>query len=297
MPNSQPSLRVDVIYPANLKEGDAPPSPTDPNYNWHFLAEGDSWFTIGAVPSSNLLFELRLAKWTRVLNLAYPGDTILHISDLAANKDLKAFLAKRNFNYPFDALLLSGGGNDVIDAAKDLIDVSGYKPAKRDPEAYINRKKLDALLTAIQDGYAAIIALRDADNSQSKGRPAFVHTYDYPTPRDAPARFVGTFKLLGPWLYKVFKGSAMDVQLQQLIVNRIMDALADSLLELDCEHGKPGKQLPAVYVIDTRNTLVMANPGEVGNSNDWLNEIHPNMDGYRKIADRLSARINEVMLG
>jgi hypothetical protein len=49
-------------------------------------------------------------------------------------------------------------------------------------------------------------------------------------------------------------------------------------------------------VVDTRNTLVRANPTERGNSNDWINEIHPNLGGYRKIAARLSARINAVLL-
>jgi lysophospholipase L1-like esterase len=50
-------------------------------------------------------------------------------------------------------------------------------------------------------------------------------------------------------------------------------------------------------VINTRNTLVRANPTEGGNSNDWINEIHPNLGGYRKIAARLSAAVNEVLLG
>jgi hypothetical protein len=195
---------------------------------WHFLAEGDSWFTIGAIPSSNLLFELKLAKWTRVLSIAYPGDTIINMGDLAGNKDLRKFLTKTGFNYPFHALLLSGGGNDVIDAAKDII-----KPSK------------------------------------------------------APATFVGAVPILGPWLYPVFKDTGLNIGLQQRIVNRVMDALAQALLALDSVHGDPDKRLPAFHVIDTRNTLVQANPSE----------IHPNHDGYRKIADKLSAEINAVMLG
>jgi lysophospholipase L1-like esterase len=86
------------------------------------------------------------------------------------------------------------------------------------------------------------------------------------------------------------------VGLQQLIVNRIMDRLADALLALDSTQGRADKRLDNFHVIDTRNTLIPANPADIGNSNDWLNEIHPNFDGYRKIADKLSAGINSVLL-
>lgn len=295
MPADLPRLPVDVIYPANLREGDSPPSPTDPNYAWHILAEGDSWFTIGAVPSSNLLFELRMAKWTRVLNLAYPGDTIEHAGS-QANRDIQTFLSKRNFNYRFDAILLSGGGNDVIDAANQLVDPTCYQPTLRDPEAYIRQHALDDLLQTIQRSYQHIASLRDAPDSLSTGCPMFAHTYDYPTPRNAKSRVFNTFELQGPWLYPVFEGSPIDVGLRQLIVNRLMDRLAEALLEMDCVQGKPGKQLHNFHVIDTRNTLVPANPADIGNSNDWLNEIHPNHEGYRKIADRLCASANEVLL-
>ncbi|MBT9609545.1 MAG: hypothetical protein IV110_05835 [Aquabacterium sp.] len=294
MPRNDLQLRADLIHVRDLSRPDNPPNPIDPEYQWHFLAEGDSWFTIGAIPSSNLLFELRLAHWTRILTIAYPGDTIIHMGDIAANKDLRKVLAKPNFNYPFHALLLSGGGNDVIDAAASII-----RPERgsQQPEDHIDQAALQAKLDEILDSYAQIVALRDSAKSKSQGRPIFVHTYDYPTPRNAPATFVGTISLLGPWLYPAFQNSGLDIALQQRIVNRVMDALAEALLSLDSERGDPAKRLPAFHVIDTRNTLVQANPTEVGNSNDWLNEIHPNHDGYRKIADKLSAGINAVLLG
>jgi hypothetical protein len=305
MPDTNLKLRVDLLRAADLKNYEDAPNPIDPEYAWHFLAEGDSWFTIGAIPSSNLLFELKLAKWTRVLSIAYPGDTIVNMGDLADNKDLRKFLVKTGFNYPFHALLLSGGGNDVIDAAKDIIKPGKAPAGSTEPDDYIDQAALNAKLDEIQKGYAKIVSLRDSDKSQSQGSPVFVHTYDYPTPRKAPATFVGAVPILGPWLYPVFndkdegksKGKNLDIALQQRIVNRVMDALAQALLDLDSVHGDPDKSLPAFHVIDTRNTLVQANPSEIGNSNDWLNEIHPNHDGYRKVADRLSTAINAVMLG
>ena len=56
------ALAVDVINPRDVGHGEGSEQPDNPDYPWHFLAEGDSWFTIAAIPSSNLLLELRLGR-------------------------------------------------------------------------------------------------------------------------------------------------------------------------------------------------------------------------------------------
>ena len=291
------ALAVDVINPRDVGQGENAETPDNPDYPWHFLAEGDSWFTIAAIPSSNLLLELRLGRWTQILNLAYPGDTLRNIETLVSNKDLTRFLAKRNFCSHFDALLLSGGGNDLINGVGALIR---RKPRPGDDPAaaasYVDAPAYAALLLKVQEAFATIVSVRDSATSLSRGSPAFVHTYDYATPRDAPARFVGAVGIAGPWLFKAFAGSGIDISLQQRIADLLTDGLADALLALDSASAG-GKALPAFHVIDTRDTLVRANPTERGNSNDWINEIHPNLGGYRKIAARLSAKVNEVLLG
>jgi hypothetical protein len=297
-PASYPALPVDVVNPRDLGHGETGVHAGDPDYPWHFLAEGDSWFTIAAIPSSNLLFELRVGRWAQVLNLAYPGDTLRRVGDLVANTDLDQQLAQRNFNTAWDLLLLSVGGNDVIEAAPGLIRHAA--PAGADasrPESYVDSAALDALLQEIQQGCGRIVALRDSVDSKSRGCPVLIHTYDYVTPRDAPARFIGLLPMRGPWLYRAFAGSGLDIALQQRIADLLIDRLAAALLALDVANTASGKALAGFHVIDTRNTLVRANPADRGNSNDWLNEIHPNLWGYRKIAARLSAAINEVLLG
>jgi lysophospholipase L1-like esterase len=296
--NTFPALPPDVLNPRDIGVGEHNLQPDDPNYAWHLLAEGDSWFTIAAIPSSNLLYGLRLARWTLILNLAYPGDTIRHMSELSDHKDLVRFLAQQNFCSRFDALLLSGGGNDLIDTAAELIHVApspGVNP--QDPGAYIDETQLSKLLSNIQDGYKRIVELRDALGGLSRGAPAFLHTYDYVTPRNAPGRLLGTVAIKGPWLWPIFKNSALGVSLQQRIADRLIDRLAEALLALDSDRGALGKKLPAFHVVDTRHTLLPANPCDVGTSNDWLNEIHPNMAGYNKIAARLSDAVNARLMG
>jgi lysophospholipase L1-like esterase len=287
-------LRPDIIPIENLKRRIV--RLDKPGYDWLFLAEGDSWFSIAAFPSSNLLFEMRFSKWTKVLSLAYPGDTLLHISDLASNGDLRQVLAEQRYAYKFTAMLLSGGGNDIIDRAKDFIlPEKQWQSDGSLPEHYIDSIALEKALHEIQLGYKRIVSLRDQQESLSVGAPIFVHTYDYATPRDAPADFLGVFSMIGPWLYKAFEKSGINPVMQQKISDLLMDSLAEKLLDLDCLRPGAKHSLPNFHVIDTRNTLIRANATEEGNSNDWLNEIHPNIDGYRKIAEKISAAVNKIL--
>jgi hypothetical protein len=288
-------LQPDLIYVTQLGTPDSP-DPGNPGYDWHFLAEGDSWFSIGAIPSSNLLYELRLAKWTQILNLATPGDTLKHMSDIVHNADLYRYLARRNFCFKWDAILLSAGGNDLIDAAGagliSCIPAAGKDPA--DPWSYIDRPELDALVARVQAGYAEIVALRDSPGSLSRGRPIIVHTYDYPTPRNAPAHFF-VAPIRGPWLYRIFNGKSIGLQLQRDITNTMYSHFAEGLLALDSHATRPDKRLANVHVVRTCSRLIPANPADIGASNDWLNEIHPTAGGYRKIGAALSARLAEVL--
>lgn len=289
------SLLVDLLYPVQIGHGNPPADPSSADYAWHLIAEGDSWFTLGAVPSSNLLNDLRMPRWTQVFSVAEPGDTLKNMSDIARNPGFERYVAQRNFNYAFHGLLLSAGGNDLIDAAASLISAQPLDglPAG-DPRSYIHAQALAQLLNGIVAGVARVHAVWNSQHSKSAGNPIFLHTYDYATPRDAPALFLGAARLSGPWIYPVFAGSGLPIALQQRIADTLFDALAETLLSLDEVSGSKNA-LSHVHVVDTRNTLVRANPAEVGNSNDWLNEIHPNAGGYRKIAARLSERVAEVL--
>ena len=286
MPKKTVRYRADIIQAMSLGAGDSPLSPDDPDYAWRFLAEGDSWFTIGAIPSSNLLYELRLKKPTIVLNLGYPGDTIANISQLSANTEFSRRLAHPNWASDWNAILLSGGGNELIDRAADII-LSTPTGAGKKAADYVDAEQLAAFRKDVQAGYRRIVALRDADKSPNKGKPIIVHTYDYPTPRPAPATFL-IVPITKPWMHPVFEAHQVPKTLRIKIAERLLDALAEALLELESE-------LPAFYVVDTRNSLQRADIDAKGNSGDWLNEIHPNGDGYRKIAEQLATKLNKIL--
>jgi lysophospholipase L1-like esterase len=265
---------------------------------WHMLAEGDSWFTISKIGLvSNLLLSLSLRRTgSELLSLAYPGDTIRRMSQVAANPRLKQVLCTKGFAYRFDAILLSGGGNDVIDAANDIIGAPTAGASGTQPGDYIRQPALSQILADVQQGYRRIIAMRDHPDSLSQGRPVFIHTYDYPTARPAPATVFGAGKVAGPWLYPALQPLGLSDDMARRIVDLVFDQLAEALLALDCLHGPADKRLPNVHVVNTRQTLTRALPGTRGDSKDWDNEIHPDTQGYAKLGARLAEGIEAIML-
>ncbi len=259
--------------------------PTFPDLN--LLAEGDSWFTISGIPPYNLLFELRFRKQTRIVNCGSPGDTIVSMASIARSQQLREALSpgiKR-----WDAILLSGGGNDLINTAGRIVLPKSDRPTNPgNPAGYCNPAELAALLDDVQDGYRRIAAMRDVPGGPSRGVPILAHTYDYATPRDAPAIF-GT---LGPWLHRAFNDREIPPADRVALADDLTDRLAERLLELI----NGSKKIPDLHVVDTRGTLTPATFGHHGDSNDWQNEIHPNGGGYEKLAKRIEP-VLEGLLG
>jgi hypothetical protein len=273
-----------VLSVADTQSGNPDTSPG--TFDARILAEGDSWLTIGAIPSSNLLFELRFPRRTAVVNIAYPGDTIVHIADIATNPDLRKMLTDRNFGWRWHAIVLSGGGNDLIDRAGACLRVppagSGTAPAD-----YIDAGALAALVADVRTGYRDIVALRDS-TSLNAGVTIVAHTYDYASSRNSPAKFLFVgFK--GPWLHRAFDTAGIPESMRIGVADRLFDALADGILALE-------GQLPAFRVVKTRNSLVRAAPDATGASGDRLNEIHPTSAGYTKLARKLEPVIDAVVV-
>src|ERR1039457_3815405 len=94
-------------------------------FDWHILAEGDSWFHFGFTPAigqpRNLLDPLEFNKSTVIASVALSGDTIQHISQPSANPSLLEAMGYRKWNL----ILVSAGGNDLIDALSGSYTIKG----------------------------------------------------------------------------------------------------------------------------------------------------------------------------
>ena len=270
------SVPVVTIAPWQLNNGEAGTSPAD--YGRHMLAEGDSWFAYGSVLGFNQLNFLRFTRRTLITQTAMPGDTLDHMADWWRDSNFPSLIDGGSYGnraWKFDAILLSGGGNDLIDAVSDqyvdqrilrLCSTTSPPATAADCVHEAAWAQFEVYLRAnfkkVSDFVAASIKNHDT--------PIFVHTYDHLTPRDAPA--VPGF---GPWLLPALQVHRVPAALWQPVADLLIDRLRGVIRSLG---------LPNVHVVDTVGTLTPAVPGSTGQSNDWLNEIHPSRGGFRKLA-------------
>ncbi len=254
------------------------------HYAQRFLAAGDSWFSLSQVPSSSLLFGLRFAKSALIINCATPGATISNMIDWRRNRQFES-LAGPGGPVRWPGILVSSGGNDLINAIDHLL--LPFAAGDHDiNEAGVVDNLIDAagfqrFETYLRQNYADLIALRDAPGSPNQGVPVYAHTYDYATPREARATFLG-MPAFGPWLAPAMRRKNIPQSLWIALSCALQDRNAAILLSLN---------LPQLQVIDTRGMLAPASLRASGLSGDWSKEIHPSGAGYRKLA----ARWNEVL--
>lgn len=282
------SKPVQIIRADRLGFGDNAVSP--PGGGWHVLAEGDSWFSFGSVGGNSLLNQLHFERSTLVTATSTPGDTLRHMVDWRRDPNFVALVdggRRGSRAWAFDAVLLSAGGNDLIDAVNDkLVDqqllklvVPGSEPGSA--AECIHEEAWQKFETYLRANFAAISQFV-GNSVKNADAPIFIHSYDYPTPNDVPAlRGVS-----GPWLQPAMLAHRIPPGLWTALADHLIDRLAGVQQSL---------QLANVRLIDTRNTLRRAELGAVAESNDWLNEIHPTAGGYAKLADRWQVGVEAVL--
>jgi len=282
--------KVQVFKPADFDKPDAP----DLNqFNPVLLAEGDSWFTLGAIPAYSMLDGLDFPTWGAVINLAHPGDTVSKMEQA-----LKAGDAQRRIDvwaselgrwiadsaaYPLNGILLSGGGNDLIEAFPHLLkspcDYASIAPnhiaEAIDPAAL---DKFDRFVGASFTGIVNFVRNHGGPNAHV---PIFCHTYDFPTPNDAPSTILGA-RVGQAWMYPRLTEHGVPQTLWVALADFLVRHLANRLRTLD---------LQDFHVVNTLETLTRAHPGAHGESGDWDNEIHPSRTGYKKLGRKLSRAI------
>jgi hypothetical protein len=84
-------------------------------YDHRLLAEGDSWFTLGGLPTSNLLFSMKFDASAIIVNCGSPSDTIRG-ADSVQPESQKG--DEHTLRLPMGRDL-GNGGNDLIDDADE----------------------------------------------------------------------------------------------------------------------------------------------------------------------------------
>ena len=253
-----------------------------------YLAQGDSWFSIGHMPpwsTTNVLQQMVLSRSAVAVNCAHPGMELSHMADTSTEP---AFLNLLNGSgnphlaWKWDAVLMSGGGNDLIDAAQAnpqgeldarLLLRADEWPANGGVEGYVSQPGWQTFSDHLD--LVLFNLLEERDRNVNQGVPLLLHTYDDVTVRNAPAG-----PGLGPWLYKamhdIYRIPAADWDALSDVLIRMLQTLMRNLAQKYAARN--------VIVVDTVGTLTRADPGTSGVSGDWENESHPTPHGYSLLA-------------
>ena len=288
---------VKIISPADLSHPDQP-FPID-LYGQRLLAQGDSWFSIGAIPpfkTSNVLEELRLARWAVVVNCAAPGAVLRRMVD---NVRAPHFVNQLSGNVAtvWTAILISGGGNDLIEAigsppgaprAQRLLLTPAERGAPGDAASYLSDEgwqTFSTYLGAVLDG---LLDLRDG--GVNRATPLLLHNYALLRPRPAPAG-AG----FGPWLEPAMLTFQVPQNVWLAVGELLMKRLGQLLTDLAVQRAASHPGAGPIQIIDSQGAnLVLADEGSSGASGDWANEIHPSRDGYAKVAARWAQALDAL---
>ena len=254
------------------------------------FCEGDSWFSTPL--SMNALDWLVLpgaddnAAGVPVFGsggLFFRGE---HSGDLAT----EMFTAKKVRDlvrwyegFAFDAVLLSGGGNDFVgDYLKKLFAKAGASTAK----AAFDRVVADGRFDDVRAAYRRVLT---AFAKARSGVPVLGHTYDYPVLLGTPARTtvatLGAAALarrhVGPWI-QPHLAHVLSAAEQVDFARRLIDGFEARVLRKLRDDEFSGM----FDFVDLRGLL---------RREDWFDEMHPTEAGFRRVADALRVGLVRVL--
>ena len=225
------------------------------------FAEGDSWFDYPS-PGGGVITHLsKLLKGADILNLAHAGDTLRQMLSLPQRDEIEERLDQgQRRRIPFDALLFSGGGNDIVGDQFHRW-LRPFTPGASVPDL-IDDTALGALLTILENSYRDLSDIRDR---HSPPTVIFVHGYDYAKPTGKGVCW------FGPWLRPALEARGIvDPRLQFAVVKEILVRFGTMLRNL-------AAALPDFVYVETQGLLRPT-------AKWWDNELHPSPRGFEKIA-------------
>lgn len=246
------------------------------------LAEGDSWFSyppeyLVAGEPSNIILWLRNKNAYNIKNISSTGDEAVAMLVSTA----KISLVKELRDESYDALLFSGGGNDIVGE----YDMPFFLRIKRGGMTWkdcIREDRFERRLNQIENAYRDLIELT-IDYARNRRIPIITHTYDRVVPSPKGAEFIeGLLNVGRSWIYPYMQAAEITDSTDQIrIVDYMLSRFQDRLLTLQQNYPQ------RFFVVKTQGTLRLAY--------DWLNEIHPSSKGFKKIAEKIDQKLMEVL--
>lgn len=235
------------------------------------FAEGDSWFEY-PVPffGGGIVPRLEKRLGVPILNLAKAGDEVRFMLGVEERILLTSQLRTGSpAGGPWDVLLFSGGGNDIVDNPMALW-IKTWNPAVP-PAKHINQARFDTALALVRAGYEDLIALRD---ELSPSTHLVFQGYDFAIP---DGRGICGY---GPWLKPTFDLHKFPTRAAaQEVVKAMLQQFAAMLKSLAAK--------PKISFINTQGTLAPQ-------TSSWHNELHPTKTGFNQFADVFYTELKKV---
>ena len=282
-------MPVTRIDPFSLSDAEVDDELSRPGIK-RVLAEGDSWLSIYLPRNGNLLTWLESEHDVVVLDLSYPGDTL---AEMARGRQFELFqrlISDEQRGWRFDAILLNGGGNDLIGTGLKRIL---HRPARRRTtmraEDCIDRARLDRLLRRIERCYRKFIDAR-LESALNNRCPMLTWSYDFITPRQCGAQLLGV-TIAGPWICPQLDAAGfVSSALQKSITDNLLVTFKRRVLE-----PLARDQTLNVHLVDTQGTLAPASTAHLSSTGDWADEIHPSAQGWAKLGGRIGSALDALL--
>jgi hypothetical protein len=233
------------------------------------FAEGDSWFDYPRIFGGGVIPRLEKSLGVPILNLAKAGDETRFMLGVEQRRILIDKLTRGcPAGGPWDVLLFSGGGNDIVDNPMALW-ILDWNPARR-PADHIHPTRFGIALEMVRAAYEDLIALRDQLSPNTR---IVLHGYDHAIP---DGRGVCHY---GPWLEPTFALRGFPPGAARFeVVKEMLTRFAAMLQTL----ARPG-----VSVVDTQGTLSPV-------KESWHNELHPSKKGFNAISDKFQQHLKRL---
>jgi len=249
------------------------PRPAEAFTPLQILAEGDSWFDYPVLFfGGGIIPRLETRLGVPILCLAKAGDEVRYMLGVEERTLLARHLTDGcPAGGPWDVLLFSGGGNDIVDNPMALW-VKDWDAAKP-PIEHLHRERFDTALALVRAGYEDLIDMR---NRLSPNTRLVFQAYDFAIP---DGRGICN---LGPWLKPTFDLRGFpNRQAAFEVVQEMLKRFAAMLAAIEAAHPT------SVTFINGQGTLAPQ-------TSSWHNELHPARNGFEKFADLFYGRLKAL---
>jgi hypothetical protein len=235
------------------------------------ISEGDSWFSFPIHANTVDFLDEMAKRRISLLRLEASGDRALKI--IGGRQKIR--LADYLHRYPVQALLFSGGGNDVV--GSNLLPLLNQREPGMTWQDCINPTTTDARFDALRSAYLDLIHLRNENRPDCR---IYLHGYDWAIPSGRGAKLWGI--KVGPWMRPNLERKGItDPEDQRKIIRELLERFAGMQRDLVPNHEN-------VVVVRTQDTLT---------ASEWNDELHPSRRGFEKIATKFRTELKKQFPG